>query len=88
MKVTENTVANSLSAWLPFDQLFCKYENIGGRDTPHDRSRHIAVIEMLHINIEREKNVLFILYLYRVHAVDDIHFFIRNLAQGLVLKVS
>ena len=29
-KIAENTVANSLAAWLPFDQLSCKFENIGG----------------------------------------------------------
>ena len=34
-KITEITVANSLAAWLPFDQLFCKFENIGGRDAPY-----------------------------------------------------
>jgi len=30
----ENSVANSLAAWLPFDQLPCKFENIGGGVTP------------------------------------------------------
>ena len=35
-KVTENTVANSLAAWLPFDQLSCKFENIRGAwSRPH-----------------------------------------------------
>jgi len=31
----ENTVANLLGAWLTFDQLSCKFENIGGRDASH-----------------------------------------------------
>ena len=32
----ENTVANSLAAWLTFDQLSCKFENIRGSVTlPH-----------------------------------------------------
>ena len=33
-KITEVTVANSLPAWLPIDQLFCKFENIGGMTPP------------------------------------------------------
>jgi len=34
-KVTENSVANPLATQLTFDQLACKFENIGGgRDAP------------------------------------------------------
>ena len=32
-KVTENTVANSLAAWLTFNQLSCNGN--GGHDAPH-----------------------------------------------------
>ena len=39
-KVTENTVVTSLAAWLPFDQLSCKFENIGERDAPTPPNRH------------------------------------------------
>ena len=38
--VTENTVANSIAAWLPIYQLSCKFENIGEPTSP---SRHIPV---------------------------------------------
>ena len=43
-KVTENTVASSLAAWLTFDQLSCKFENIGGCDTPTPPHWHIPGI--------------------------------------------
>ena len=34
-KVTEYTVGNPLATWLTFDQLSCKFENIGGgHDAP------------------------------------------------------
>ena len=39
-KVTENTVANSLAACLTFDQLSCKFENIGGLGAPMPPSAH------------------------------------------------
>ena len=32
-KLTENTVANSLAAWLHFDQLSCKFEILGARSS-------------------------------------------------------
>ena len=31
-KVTENTVGNSLAAWLTFDELSCKFDTTRGRD--------------------------------------------------------
>ena len=40
-KVTENTIANSLAAWLPFDQLSCKFDNIRGVRRPHTPNRHV-----------------------------------------------
>ena len=33
-KVTDETVTNPLAAWLTFDQLSCKFENIGGVRCP------------------------------------------------------
>ena len=33
-KVPGNTVAKSLQVWLLFDQLSCKFENVGGCDAP------------------------------------------------------
>ena len=46
-KVTENTVVNSLAAWLTFDQLVVNLKVIGGRDAPH---RHIlpAIFKLSH----------------------------------------
>jgi len=39
-KVTENTVATSLAAWLPFDQLSCEFENIGVDAMSPSQSAH------------------------------------------------
>ena len=38
-KVTKNAVAKSPAAWLPFDQVSGKFENIGRRHTPASPGR-------------------------------------------------
>ena len=37
---SEIIVSNSLPAWLPFDQLFCKFESIGASRPPRPQTAH------------------------------------------------
>ena len=47
-KVTVNTVAKVLAASLTFDQLSCKFDNIGGARRPPWPHGHIPEIELCH----------------------------------------